>query len=206
MTEEKNNMPTVNDQYQRLIKARNFHYDNFNKWLRTFYVILGAMFAAFYSIKGNEYQIIVAAVGYIVSIAALLSGKGYYYWETNWIMLVHDFERRHIEPQEDRVYSVFANMAANNAICCPTKGANISTSKVALVITAFISWLWGTIMIYFIFALITCPCLDKCVCLKVLLAALISYPLTQGLVWLGGKLFLSDMESLDDLKLQGKND
>ena len=201
MGKESKNMPTVNDQYQRLIEARNFHYNNLNKWLMTFYVILGALFVAFYTVKGLENQVIVAIVGYIVSIAALLSGKGYYYWETNWIMLVHDFERRHIESQEDRVYSVFANMSANNSICCPTKGANISTSKVALAITAFISWLWGAIMIYFLLKWASCPCLEKCKLLKILLAGLGSYPLTQGLVWLGGKLFPSEMKPLDDLQI-----
>ena len=197
MTEEEKK----DTQYERLIAARNFHYENLNKWLMTFYVILGALFVAFYTVKGLENQVIVAIVGYIVSIAALLSGKGYYYWETNWIMLVHDFERRHIEPQEDRVYSVFANMSANNSICCPTKGANISTSKVALAITAFISWLWGAIMIYFILKWLSCPCLEKCECMKALLAGLGSYPMTRGLVWLGGKLFPSDMKPLDDLQI-----
>lgn len=191
----------IQKQYDRLIKARNFHYENLNKWLMTFYVILGAMFMAFYTIKGIEYQVIVAVLGYIVSIAALLSGKGYYYWETNWIMLVHNFERRHIEPKEDRVYSVFANMSANNSIGCPTKGANISTSKVALAITAFISWLWGAIMIYFILKWVSCPCLEECICLKALLAGLVSYPLTKGLVWIGGKVFPSDMKPLDDLEI-----
>jgi hypothetical protein len=205
---EKENMTQeekMQKQYDRLINARNYHYDNLNKWLMTFYVILGALFVAFYTIHSRKpelgVEIIVAMVGYIVSIAALLSGKGYYYWETNWIMLVHDFERRHIEPQEDRVYSVFANMSANNSICCPTKGANISTSKVALAITAFISWLWGTIMIYFILKWLSCPCLEKCECMKALLAGLGSYPMTRGLVWLGGKLFPSDMKPLDDLQI-----
>ena len=68
-------MPTVNDQFQRLLAARNFHYDNLNKWLMTFYVIIGALFVAFYSVDENEYRFIVAIVGYLVSLSAFLSGK-----------------------------------------------------------------------------------------------------------------------------------
>ena len=31
-------------QYEKLIAARNYHYDNLNKWLMSFYVIIGALF------------------------------------------------------------------------------------------------------------------------------------------------------------------
>lgn len=159
MAEEKKNQDDMNNemtfeerQYERLINARNFHYENLNKWLMSFYVIIGALFLALYTLHGNGnhhvMELCVAIVGYMVSIAALLSGKGYYYWETNWIMLVHHFEKIHFAKKEERIYSIFANSNANNSVCSPLIGANVSTSKVMLTLTACIAVLWGTISTY----------------------------------------------------------
>lgn len=211
MAEEKKNMPTVDDQYQRLIEARNFHYNNLNKWLITFYAIIGALFVAFYSVKGDDYRILVAVLGYIVSIAAFLSGKGYYYWEINWIMLVHHFEKTYLKElikehgDDMRVYSVFANKKANNDLCSLTKGANISTTKVALAITGFIMCLWGMIVIYMGIKLLpssisSCPMWGK-----ILFSFFASIVLTQCLIRFGGKKLESDMQPLDDLCINDNN-
>ncbi len=203
-------------QYERLIKARNFHYENLNRWLMTFYVILGALFVAFYTIHTKEatlkVEIIVALVGYIVSIAAYLSGKGYYYWETNWIMLVHHFEKTYfkeiIEEYGDdmRVYSVFANKNVNENISSIKEGANISTSKVALAVTAFIAWLWGTIVIYMGINLLPAPYSEYDVWIKIIFSLPLSIVLTQCLVRLGGVAFPSYMKSLDDLCITQNNE
>ena len=214
-------------QYERLIAARNFHYENLNKWLITFYAIIGALFVALYSLhKENGHQLMelcVAFIGYVVSIAAYLSGKGYYYWETNWIMLVHNFEKKHLidaekykkdkeaylkENKDDyRTYSVFANMEANNDIDKITSGANISTSKVALAITWFITILWGAMVIFFgLCILLQTFCCDEGplkICCK-LLVGLISVITSLGMTLLFvkiGKFFQSDLGGVDDLKL-----
>ncbi|MCD7972435.1 MAG: hypothetical protein LUG18_07175 [Candidatus Azobacteroides sp.] len=44
------------DLYERcklVINARNFHYDNFSKWMTYFYVATGALFIGYYSIGEN---------------------------------------------------------------------------------------------------------------------------------------------------------
>ena len=195
-------------QYEKLIKARNFHYEHFNKWLMSFYVIIGALFVALYKIHTEppihvHMELCVAIVGYIVSVATLLSGKGYYYWETNWILLVHKFEKTYLKEENDifksRVYSVMADKNANNSICNPIMGANISTSKVALAITWFITVLWGMIAIYFVIKMLYVDCLHS-MCCRVIVSVLASIVSTQILLYIGGILFPSDLHNLDELK------
>ncbi len=195
-------------QYDRLIGARNFHYNNLNKWLITFYAIIGALFVALQALHCGEQphrylELCVAVVGYIASIAAWLSGKGYYYWETNWIMLIQNFEKRYLVGLNDdcRVYSVFANCKVNNDINSLTKGANISTSKVALVITAFIAYLWGMIAVYLLINLIPQSVWEPEMCCKIVIPCMASFALTQLLLCSCAQWLKSDMNFLDDLKL-----
>ena len=80
------------DQYQLLINARNFHYDNFNKWMTFFYVAVGAIFVGYYSIiektELDFEKIIILSIGLLVSIFWHWSCKGCYYWITNFIQLI----------------------------------------------------------------------------------------------------------------------
>lgn len=206
MTEEE----LKDKQYQRLIAARNFHYDNLNKWLMSFYVIIGALFVALYQLHGKDTYLLmefcVAVVGYVVSIGALLSGKGYFYWETNWIMLVHHFEKINFEKKEDRVYSVFANKNTNNSRCCPITGANVSTTKVMLVVTTIIATLWGIVAIYLgIFMLPKLGIKIPTPIFNLLLAFFCSCILTISLMAGGAKSLESDLSNIDDLGLIKEN-
>lgn len=212
MPEKKTNMPTVNDQYQRLIEARNFHYENLNKWLITFYAIIGALFLALHTLHADDHlhrymELCIAIVGYVVSVGAILSIKGYYYWETNWIMLVHHFEKVYLskEPKDMKVYSVFANQKANNDIGAIRQGANISTSKVALVITGFIAWIWGIIAIYFCIILLPIEGNDGISCCKLLFSSITSFVFTYILLLVGGHFLKSDLDNIDDLKFTKEN-
>lgn len=199
----------IDKQYQRLIEARNFHYENLNKWLITFYAIIGALFLALWTLHASAtmhryMEICIAIVGYVVSIGAILSIKGYYYWESNWIMLVHHFEKSNFTEKDKRVYSVFANKMVNNCICNPVAGANVSTSKVALAITTFITVLWGTLVLYFsanllmeIYGLVN-------ISSKIIIVAIsicMSFLMTMVLIYKGAKCFPSDLNGLDDLNL-----
>ena len=207
MTEEE----LKDKQYQRLIEARNFHYNNLNKWLITFYAIIGALFLALWTLHASAtmhryMELCVAIVGYVVSIGAILSIKGYYYWETNWIMLVHHFEKVNFKTKEDRVYSVFANTSVNNSACCPVSGAHVSTSKVSLAITTFISVVWGMIAIYIGISLlprfgVEIPSSIFCV----MLAFMISCVLTILLMVFGAKKLESDLSNIDNLGLTKEN-
>ena len=61
------------NRYKLLINARNFQYDNFNKWMTFFYVAIGALFVGYYNIltKNGDYffqEIIIIIVGLAISI------------------------------------------------------------------------------------------------------------------------------------------
>lgn len=146
---KRNMTPTekLQKQYDRLIAARNYHYDNLNKWLMTFYVIIGALLVAFYHLYPQNIAMLIAILGYVISIGAFLSIKGYFYWEVNWITIIHHFEKVHFRSKDERVYSVFANKGTNNSLN-PIKGANVSTTKVALVMTTLIIVVWGIILVF----------------------------------------------------------
>ena len=102
---------TETEQYHFLINARNFHYDNFNKWMTFFYVAVGAIFFGYYSIIEktglNFEKIIILSIGLLVSIFWHWSCKGYYYWITNFIELIKHYEKRF--HKNNRVYFCFAN-------------------------------------------------------------------------------------------------
>lgn len=210
----------LKNQYKALINARNFHYENFNKWLMSFYLIVGALFIALYTLHTDEVQhrhmeLLVTIVGYVVSLATYLSGKGYYYWEINWIRLVQYFENTYFkvntvageeadteEKFRYRVYSVFANMD-NRCMCCPTSGANISTSKVALLVTLFVTILWGMMAFYFVLTLWPCDSIITRVD-KVFVSLWASAVVSVVLVILGGFCLKSNIDVLDDLHLENK--
>lgn len=201
MEEEKKNMPTVDHQYERLIKARNFHYENLNKWLTFFYVAIGAMFAGFctlYKAGSPKLVIIVMAVLYLVSLCAYLSCKGYYYWENHWIKLLHTFEKRNI-PEGMRVYSVFANKEKLHKPYNAVGGANVSTTKVSLFLTLTIATISGAILIYYITKAAGCTCACKYYAMFVSLME--SSILTSILALVGMHYLKSNLKDLDDLQL-----
>ena len=79
------------ERYKTLIAARNFHYDNFNKWLSYFYIAIGVLFVGFYTLKtSNNFSSfkleikMILFLGYIISLLWYLSCKGYYFWNINY--------------------------------------------------------------------------------------------------------------------------
>ena len=141
-------------QYQRLIDARNFHYENFNKWSMYFYAIIAALFVGYYGVataehKPNNVDAIILGIlilGYIVSICCYLSGKGYYYWEVSWIRLLHNYEKNVLQETADkeelRIYSRFCDIKKSSFPETIWKGANISSSKLSLWMSFIIACSW----------------------------------------------------------------
>lgn len=205
---KKGNMtPTekMQKQYDRLIAARNYHYDNLNKWLMTFYVIIGALLVAFYNLYPHNIAMLIAILGYIISIGAFLSIKGYFYWEVNWIMLIHHFEKVHFKSKDERVYSVFANKGTNNSLD-PIKGANVSTTKVALVMTTLIIVVWGIIIVFM--GINYLPKLHVEITPKpvnIILSVIGSCVMTVVLLPLGCLTLRSNLDNLDDMELVEDN-
>ncbi|WP_026776291.1 hypothetical protein [Polaribacter sp. Hel_I_88] len=148
----KNKKITRKERYQFLINARNFHYDNFNKWMTYFYVAIGALFVGYYTIASSENmnteKIILITLGYITSLFWYWSSKGYYFWNINFITLVNDCERNTLKLKEEkRVYFVFANKNTQNNYLNPLRGANISTSKIAILFSFVVSIVWSILLL-----------------------------------------------------------
>lgn len=146
-------------QYQRLIDARNFHYENFNKWSLYFYAIIAALFVGYYGVltaehkPANEEAVLlgILILGYVVSICCFLSGKGYYYWEISWIKLVHRYEKEILNHTKEndllRAYSVFFDKKKSSHPWLIWKGANISSSKLSLWMSFIITCSWGYLLL-----------------------------------------------------------
>jgi hypothetical protein len=139
---------TLEERYKILIQARNFHYENFNKWMTYFYVAIGAIFVGYctFSSSNNneklEYNL--TLLGYLVSILLYWSAKGYYYWNINFITLVNYYEEKLLKfKKTERVYFVFANTKTQNNYFNPISGANISTSKITILFAFIITIFWG---------------------------------------------------------------
>lgn len=162
---------SAKDKYEILIKARNFHYENFNKWMTYFYVAIGSMFIGYCTLlskdKGcadsqcqNLVQYVIPFIGYIISILWFWSSKGYYYWNINFISLVNYYERDILKlPKEERVYFVFSNKDEQNKYYSPISGANISTSKVAILFAYIVTFIWGSLLCFNIISQLECKCL-----------------------------------------------
>jgi len=215
MAEEKKNINNMEDkemsfeerQYQRLIDARNFHYENFNKWSLYFYAIIAALFAGYYSLRGQNEPIdeiikwSILILGYIVSMCCYLSGKGYYYWEINWIKLIMHYEKQVWPLKKDKsVYSIFANEKNLNHYWNLVGGANISSSKLSLVVSFAITYAWA--------AMITMKLLNECTKYPccVVIALLVAFAVTWGLSIIIGKALHSDLRNHDDLRLPAKEE
>ncbi|CAH0137572.1 MULTISPECIES: hypothetical protein [unclassified Pedobacter] len=153
------------ERYKLLISARNFHYDNFSKWANYFYIAIGALFVAYYSIvttpkdlfEKKLFSYVVLSLGFSCSLLWYWSSKGYYYWNINFISLVNNYESKILEwDKEERIYFVFANKKTQNNYYAPWSGANISTSKIAILFSYIITLSWGFLITYKILTLRLC--------------------------------------------------
>lgn len=140
--------------YQLVINARNFHYENFNKWMTYFFIMISALIIGLCNILskdkagffGDQRFIILGLclLGFIISLAWHWANKGYYYWNINFISLVNHYEKNLLNFKEnERVYLVFSNKVDQNNYASPIEGANISTSKISVLISYIFAVCWG---------------------------------------------------------------
>jgi hypothetical protein len=200
------------ERYKILVNARNFHYENFNKWLTYFYVANAAIFVGYIQIltsdKNNlEYlNLPVLILGLIAGLLLYWSSKGYYYWNINFIMLVNHYEKNLLKwNKKERIYSMFANKVEQNNFKSPFSGANFSTSKIAILFAFIIVSTWGTLLVYTIFNNTVILKFINCKCLVGIISTFLSMTFIIGLTWLIGlkkKHFLwSNTDPLYDLNL-----
>jgi len=168
----------IKEAYKIAISARNFHFDNFSKWMTYYYLAVAAIFVAFYSTKTDciDFKAGLPLLGFIVSILWHLSCKGYYFWIKNWTYQIKRFE----DNMEDKykVYSVFSKHVKenNNNMFNPVQSANISTSKLTLILSLIVCIIWGYLSLYYIliyFDIIISHCLM--IALSVILTYLIIF-------------------------------
>lgn len=156
----------LEDKYKVLIEARNFHYNNFSKWMTYFYVAIGALFIGYCTVLTSDKNLpmleyLLPVLGFIVSLLWYWSAKGYYYWNINFINLVNYYEKDLLKfDEKERIYFVFANKKTQNYYASPISGANISTSKIAILFAFIVTVIWGFIFYYKIFTdnFSTCSC------------------------------------------------
>ena len=64
-------------------------------------------------------------------------------------MLVNHYEKNLLKwDKRERIYSMFANKDVQNRYFNPTKGANFSTSKIAILFASIIAYCWGCVLTY----------------------------------------------------------
>lgn len=158
-----NNQLDAVKQYELIINARNFHYQEFNKWSRYFGLVVSALFVAYYKSNGDmTFHVLVALLGYIVSMCWYWSNKGYTYWWIHWSKYLMYVEKQlpHNFSENSGVYGSFCQSKKDNEgntildegdYECITSGANISTSKVLLMMSFLITMAWGFVLCDLIF-------------------------------------------------------
>jgi len=165
METNEDNTLSLRERYELLIKARNFHYENFNKWMTYFYVMIAALVVGLCNIlakqpsttnqlsntENTNIVIGICLLGFIISMFWHWANKGYYYWNINFITLVNYYEKDLLKfKKTERIYCVFANKAEQNNYFNPIMGANLSTSKISLLLSYIITLFWG--FLFFIFS------------------------------------------------------
>lgn len=149
----------LKSRYELIIKARNFHYENFNKWMTYFYLMISALVIGLCNIlskqdvdifdKQKNIVLVISFLGFIVSLAWHWSNKGYYYWNINFISLVNHYEKNLLKfNEQERIYFVFANKEKQNNYTNPLSGANISTSKISILLSYIITLFWSSLITF----------------------------------------------------------
>lgn len=153
---------TAKEKYEYVIKARNFHYREFNVWSTYFSIIVGALFVAYYNLLKDHplLAFVVSALGFIASLCWYLSAKGYAYWWNHWSKYLIYLENQDINTiRSCGVYSTFFDKNSkcmksdtnaefdNGSLWNPLEGSNVSTSKVMMFLTFCITVAWAVVCI-----------------------------------------------------------
>lgn len=170
--------------YKIAINARNTTYDNLHKWMTFYYVAVGAIFIAYYTISDDkQIKILLTILGFITSVVWHLSCKGYYFWILNWINVIGHIENK--LPETMRVYFIFSEDVEKdkNDLFNPRKPANISTAKITIFFSLLIAITWA-----FLFFHVCCDNIQEW--LIQLVCAILA---TMAIIFFG-RFFTSDLK------------
>lgn len=145
------------EEYKILLQVRNFHYENFNKWMTFYYIAVGSIFIALYSGKLNEIKCLIIIMGVIISTLWHFSCKGYYFWVINWSKLINKLE----DDNKIEIHSVFSKDIEDKygnifSYLNPLTPANFSTSKLTLLFSYSVSIFWLYLLIKKMFSQYIC--------------------------------------------------
>ena len=144
-----NDKETKFKEYEILLQVRNFHFENFHKWMIYYYIAVGSIFIAFYSGELDaEKEILILILGAIISILWHFSCKGYYFWILNWYEQIKKLENKN----DIEIHSVFIKNIEYkfDNICShihPLRSSNQSTQKLTLLLSFIISICWLSLLI-----------------------------------------------------------
>ena len=142
-------------QYQTIIQARNFHYEQFTRWSGYFYVIIGVLFIGYCLIvqtpAANTADCrvlgwVVLCIGYIASVANYLAVNGYVYWWNRWTRLLTNFEKKACTEEEESVYNALAEKPKSDISCRLLKGRDISPEKVTIALAGMVILGWSILI------------------------------------------------------------
>ena len=141
-------------QYQTIIRARNFHYEQFTRWSGYFNVIIGVLFIGYCLIVQTpaantaDCQVlcwVVLCIGYIASVANYLSVNGYVYWWNRWTRLLTNFEKKACT-EEETVYNALEEKPKSDKPCGLLKGRDISPEKVTIALAGIMILGWSILI------------------------------------------------------------
>ena len=141
-------------QYQTIIHARNFHYEQFTRWSGYFYVVIGVLFVGYCLIVQTpaantaDCQVlgwVVLCIGYMASVANYLSVNGYVYWWNHWNSLLKNFEKKACT-EEDTVYNALAEKPKSDKQCGLLKGRDISPERVTIALAGMVILGWSILI------------------------------------------------------------
>lgn len=141
-------------QYQTIIHARNFHYEQFTRWSGYFYVVIGVLFIGYClivqtsAVNTADSQVlgwVVLGIGYIASVANYLSVNGYVYRWNRWNSLLKDFEKKACT-EEESVYNALTKKPQSDKSCRLLKGRDISPEKVTIALAGIMIFGWSILI------------------------------------------------------------
>ena len=150
-------------------------------------------------------KILIMLVGLVTSICRNLTVKGHYHWMLSWINIVQDYEKKLAElskqniDKELYVYSVYINKGENFL------NKNISSQKLTLKFTFFISLAWALLLVINLFSLfektlcIRPSCFYNSCCNRCLFILLFSMGIT-ALIYLVTYLIFDSSSNVTEMK------
>lgn len=140
------------------LDIRKFEIELYWKRATYFWTLLVASFAAYFALKENSqqssYQILIACIGFLISVGWYLVNRGSKYWQENW--------ERHVDVLESEVIgSLYKTINSRDEynLFNPLDAFPYSVSKINQIISLYILLVWLGIMVHALFGSLWGECI-----------------------------------------------